>query len=51
MNQAQFEREKNYQASLCIAKTMLEEGLIDSKEYGKIKAILIGKYKPIIGGL
>jgi len=51
MTKAQFEREKNFQASLCIAKAMLEKDLIDRKEYGKIKAILIGKYKPIIGSL
>ena len=51
MTSEQFEREKNYQASLCIAKSMLEKGLIDSREYEKIKVSLIRKYMPIIGGL
>ncbi|SHI17968.1 SHOCT domain-containing protein [Sporanaerobacter acetigenes] len=51
MTKEQFEREKNYQVSLLVAKNMLEENLIDHKEYQKINKALVKKYNPIIGGL
>lgn len=51
MTSAQFEREKNYRAAICIAKNMLSEDLINRKEFNKIKSILIAKYNPAIGSL
>lgn len=51
MTQERFEREKNYQVTLYITKSMLKRGLIDKKDFSKIKAMLISKYKPIIGSL
>ncbi len=51
MNNLQFESEKNYQVSVVIAKNMLDNGLINDKEFKKIKGFLVKKYCPIIGGL
>jgi hypothetical protein len=51
MTAEQFNREKSYCAAISIAKALLSKGLITEKEYGKIDTILIGKYRPIIGGL
>ncbi|QRN84826.1 hypothetical protein JR334_07510 [Clostridia bacterium] len=51
MTTEQFEREKNYQVTLYITKSMLEKGLIDKKDFAKIRAKLVKKYKPIIGSL
>ncbi len=51
MTEEQFEREKNYQAAISIARILTFLGLISEKEYGKIDTILIGKYRPLIGGL
>lgn len=48
MTLAQFDREKNYRISLAIAKAMLSQGLIDKKDFSKIDALLITKYRPII---
>lgn len=51
MTQEQFEREKNYRVSISIAKSMVSKQLITGHEYKKIDAMLIKKYKPIIGSL
>lgn len=51
MTAEQFEREKNYQVTLYIAKSMLEKELIDKKDFNRIRTMLIRKYKPIIGSL
>jgi hypothetical protein len=46
---AQFEREKNYGASMAIARIMLIQNVITNKEYRKIDTIFKQKYQPIIG--
>ena len=51
MNKEQFEREKNYQVSLSIANNMLEEGLIERKDFVEIKKHLIKLYNPLLGSL
>lgn len=51
MNSDQFEREKNYQASVSIARRMLNEGLIERKDFVEIRKSLVDLYKPLIGGL
>lgn len=51
MTHEQFEREKDYQVALMIAKALLSSGLINEQEYRRIKELLIEKYRPIIGGL
>lgn len=47
----QFEREKNYGASMAVARTMLSKGLISERDYRKIDTIFRKKYRPIIGAL
>ena len=51
MDNSQFERERNYQISLSIAKRMLSKGLIDKKDFIKIDTLLVAKYHPLIGSL
>lgn len=51
MDKSQFERERNYQISLSIAKRMLSKGLIDKKDFIKIESMLVAKYHPLIGSL
>lgn len=49
MTKEQFEREKNYMVSFVIAKTTLSKGLISDKEYRRIDAMLVEKYRPVMG--
>lgn len=51
MTNEQFEREKDYRVALSIAKAMLARGLINERDYTKINASLIAKYRPVFGGL
>ena len=51
LSKEQFEREKNYRASLSVAKSMLKNGIINEQDYCKIDTILIAKYCPIFGSL
>lgn len=51
MTHEQFEREKNYRVSLCIAKAMLAQGLITPHDYKRIDSLLIEKYNPQVGSL
>jgi hypothetical protein len=51
MNNEQFEREKQYQISTAVAKTMLRNAIISLEEFSAIDTILRAKYLPIIGGI
>lgn len=51
MTSDQFEREKNYRVYVCIAKSMLKEGVIDEREYSRINGFLVKRYSPVIGQL
>lgn len=51
MTQEQFKREKNYRVAISIAKNMLSNNIINSREYKKIDDKLIKKYKPLYAGL
>lgn len=51
MTKEQFGREKAYQLTLAIAKSMLQRGLIKKEEYEKINKSMLEKYRPIIGSL
>ena len=51
MTKEQFQREKNYQASRTIVKSMLNNGLITEKEYKKIDTKLVAKYRPVMGSI
>lgn len=43
---ADFQREVDYCATVSIAKSLLQEGLITDKEYNKINAGFIKSYHP-----
>ena len=47
----QFKREACYRATISIAKSMLQRGLINENEYKKIDTIMFEKYHPLLGGL
>jgi|GEM_PF-1336020 len=51
MNREQFNRERLYQASIAIARTMLKKNFITEDEYFQIETILLKKYRPLLGGL
>ncbi len=51
MTKEQFEQEKNYRVSIAIAKSMLSKKIISDHEFKKIDAMLVSKYKPVLGGL
>ena len=49
MTKEQFDREKNYGASMAVARSMLSSGIINDKDYRKIDTIFKKKYRPLIG--
>lgn len=49
MTKKQFDREKKYQAALAIARSMLEQGVINEEDYLIAEQILRKKFEPIIG--
>ena len=51
MTPEQFDREKNYGASMAVARAMLSKGLITDREYRKIDTFFRKKYRPLIGAL
>lgn len=50
MTKEQFEREKKYQAALAVARAMLRKGVINEKDFLRIEANLMAKFKPVLGG-
>ena len=51
MNSEQFKRERQYQTTIAIVKTMLKNGLISEDEFCQIDTMLLEKYRPLLGGL
>jgi hypothetical protein len=51
MTEEQFEREKLYQASMNLFKSMLEKGLITEEQYAIIDTKMLEKYRPLLGTL
>ena len=49
MSEEQFEAEKDYQASIHLAKTLLQKGLLTEEEYAIIDTKLQEKYRPLFG--
>ncbi|WP_170932708.1 SHOCT domain-containing protein [Desulfosporosinus sp. FKB] len=48
MTPEQFDREMTYHITLCIAKAMLQKGLITVHEFKIINQMLLEKYRPLI---
>ena len=51
MNEAQFEREKHYTASMEMFRSMLKQHLITEEQFAIIDTKMKEKYQPIFGGL
>lgn len=51
MTGEQFHREQAYQVTLAIARSMLRGRLITEDEYRNIGAMMLEKYRPLIGSL
>jgi hypothetical protein len=51
MDTAKFERERLYQATMTIARSMLRSGLLTSEEFSIIDTKMREKYKPLLGAL
>jgi len=51
MTKEQFQREKKYQISRSVVKSMLDKGLVTEKEYKKIDTKLASKYRPLFGSI
>ena len=51
MSEADFRREKLYQGTMHILRTMLSKGLIDCNEYKKTEQLMLKKYHPVLGAL
>lgn len=51
MSEEQFQKEKMYQATMCIARRMKASGLISEAEYARLEECFLAKYRPAIGVL
>jgi hypothetical protein len=51
MTPEQFEREKRYQAVMCVARRMLAAGILTPEEYRIIDTKMRAKYIPIFSAL
>ena len=51
MNGDDFKRERLYQTTIAIVRTMLKNSLISEDEFCQIDAMLLEKYNPLLGGL
>lgn len=51
MNEDQFEREKLYQATMNMFRSMLKNGLITEEQYAIIDTKMLLKYQPLLGTL
>lgn len=50
MTAEQFEREKKYQAAVAVARSMLERGVIDEKDFLRVEEKMRQKFRPVLGG-
>ena len=51
MNEDQFEREKLYQATMNMFRSMLKKGLITEEQSAIIDTKMLQKYQPLLGTL
>lgn len=51
MNEDQFEREKLYQATMNMFRSMLKKGLNTEEQYTIIDTKMLQKYQPLLGTL
>ena len=51
MHEADFKRERLYQATMHIVRKMLADGVINHQEYAAAEKMMLEKYHPILGAL
>jgi len=51
MNKNDFARERLYQTTMAIARTMLKRNLLTMDEFYKLDKMMLEKYRPLLGGL
>ena len=51
MTKEELRSEKMYQATMCMVKKLLQEGVITASEYEELEDMFAQKYKPVIGKL
>lgn len=51
MSEDQFERERLYEMTVTIARSMHEKGLITAEELRLIYTMMCDKYEPLLGAL
>lgn len=51
MSEDQFRNEKLYQATMSLARSMLEKSMISEEDYHEFDTIMLEKYQPIFGTL
>jgi hypothetical protein len=51
VSHAQFDRECLYQATLAVARTLYQRGLITDEELAVIDTKMREKYRPVLGNL
>ena len=51
MHEADFKRERLYQATMHIVRNMLAEGIINHWEYAEAEKWMLEKYNPVLGAL
>ena len=51
MTNEELRSEKLYQATMCMIKKLLQEGVITEGEYEELEDMFAQKYKPVLGKL
>ena len=51
VDEEQFDREKLYQATMNMFRSMLEKGIITEEQYNVVDTNMLQKYRPLLGGI
>lgn len=49
MDKAHFEREKAYQLTMSLVRSLLHRGLLTKTEYVRVMEMMAQKYQPVMG--
>ena len=51
MSEERFDSERLYQATMALARSLRERGVITDNELSAIDTMMLEKYRPLLGGL
>lgn len=51
MTHDHLKREVDYRVAIALARSLLQEGMIDDADYRSIDAYMIARFRPILSGL